>query len=735
MPHKKSKFKTIKLFIKLGFLLGILGIVGIGGIFAYYAQDLPSASSISEIKIPESTKIYDRTGLVLLYDIHGEYKRTIIPIDTIPQYVKTATIVAEDDNFYNHFGLDFSGVARAILTNLKGKKVKQGGSTITQQLIKNIYLSPERTLSRKIKELILALEMEVKYSKDEILNFYLNAVPYGSNAYGIEAASQTFFNKNAKDLTLAESALLASLPKAPTYYSPFGNNPDELKNRQEYLLGRMRALGYIKESELQGAKGEEMAYSKDLTGIKAPHFVMYIIDQLEQTYGQDQLKSSGFTVTTSLDWKLQQEAEGVVTEWAKKNEKRFGAKNAALVALDPASGEILAMVGSRDYFDLENDGNVNVAMRLRQPGSSFKPFAYARAFEKGYTPDTIVFDVETNFGVQGAEEYMPRNYDGEFRGPMTLKDALAQSINIPAIKVLYLAGLADTIKLARSFGITSLNNDPSHYGLSLVLGGGDVTLLEETAAYGVFSQDGIYNKPNALLKVASKVGETLAEPNINPKEVLDPEVARLITSILSDNDLRSPIFGPNSYLNLPNIPAAVKTGTTQESRDAWAVGYTKDIVVGVWVGNNLPSEMPNASGAAAAAPIWNNFMKKAYEIRGWDPKNFTPPKPIATTKPILNGSLGDPLVFSINVASGKIATEQTPKELVQERTFYEPHSLLYFIQKDNPQGPPPSDPSLDPQFELWESAVQKWATNVKLDPAQQATSTAAFAFPPTEYDN
>ncbi|MFY9457944.1 MAG: PBP1A family penicillin-binding protein [Candidatus Spechtbacterales bacterium] len=724
MAPKKSKLKTIKLFLKLGFLLGILGVVGFGGIFAYYAKDLPSASSISEIKIPESTKIYDRTGTVLLYDIHGEYKRTIIPPDDIPNYAKIATIVAEDDNFYNHFGLDFSGVARAVFTNLKGKKVKQGGSTITQQLIKNIYLSPERTLSRKIKELILAVEMEIKYSKDEILNFYLNAVPYGSNAYGIEAASQTFFNKNAKDLTLSESATLASLPKAPTYYSPFGNNPLELKNRQEYILDRMRALRYIKEAEVEEAKNEEIIYSKDLTGIKAPHFVMYIIEQLEGAYGEDQLKSSGFTVATSLDWDLQQEAEKIVKEWAKKNENRFGAKNAALVALDPSSGEILAMVGSRDYFDLENDGNVNVTTRLRQPGSSFKPFAYARAFEKGYTPDTIVFDVETNFGVQGAKEYIPRNYDGKFRGPITFKSALAQSINIPAIKVLYLAGLADTIKLARDLGIASLNNDPSHYGLSLVLGGGDVTLLEETAAYGVFSQDGIYNKPNALLKVISKDGETLTEPKTTSKGVLDPEIARLINSILSDNDLRSPVFGPNSYLNLPNIPAAVKTGTTQESRDAWTIGYTRDIVVGVWVGNNLPSRMPNASGAAAAAPIWHHFMKRAYEIRGWDLRTFTPPKPINTEKPVLNGLPGDPLVFSINVLSGKIATEQTPKELVEERVFYEPHSLLYFVQKDNPQGPPPNDPSLDPQFELWESAVQQWAT-----------STTTFMFAPTEYDN
>ena len=713
-------------------MLGVLGVVFLGGVFAYYAKDLPSPASISDIKISESTKIYDRTGEILLYDIHGEQKRTIIPFEDIPQYIKIATIVAEDDNFYNHFGLDFKGIARAIITNLKGKKVSQGGSTITQQLIKNIYLSPERTLPRKIKELILAVEMEIKYSKEDILNFYLNAVPYGSNAYGIEAAAQTFFNKHAQELTIAQSALLASLPNAPTYYSPFGNNPDKLKSRQRYILNRMHLLGYITKEEADYAEKEDLQYIQNTTGIKAPHFVMNIIEILEKNYGRDQLKNSGFNIITSLDWELQQEAEKIVSHWAEINEKRFGAKNAALVALDPSSGEILAMVGSRDYFDIENDGNVNVTMRLRQPGSSFKPFAYAAAFEKGYTPDTIIFDVETNFGIQGAKEYIPGNYDGKFRGPITLKEALAQSINIPAIKTLYLAGLSNTINLARSLGIKSLNNDPSHYGLSLVLGGGEVTLLEETSAYGVFSQDGIYNTPAPILKITSKDGEILEELAINPKKVLNPQIARLITSILSDNTLRAPVFGENSYLNIPNIPSAAKTGTTQEYRDAWTLGYTKDLVVGVWVGNNIPSTMPNASGAAAAAPIWNNFMKKAYEIKtNLIPKEFTPPKPITTNKAILNGVLGDPLILSIDMLSGKLAEKDTPEELIEKRVFYEPHSLLYFVKKDDPQGLLPQDPSQDSQFYLWEDAVQKWVDNIYAT-GQTTNSAISYLFPPRE---
>jgi 1A family penicillin-binding protein len=725
MYSKKSKLAKIKFLFKMGVILGVFGVVAVGGIFAYYAKDLPSPASISEIKISESTKIYDRTGEVLLYDIHGEQKRTIIAFEEIPSYVKVATIVAEDDNFYNHFGLDFKGIARATITNLRGSKVKQGGSTITQQLIKNIYLSPERTLSRKVKELILALEMEVKYSKEDILNFYLNAVPYGSNAYGIEAAALTFFNKQARELTISESALLASLPKAPTYYSPFGNNPDKLKARHEYVLERMHSLGYIAQDELDSAKEEKLSYHQDPTGLKAPHFVMYVIKELEQTYGQEYLKNSGLTIITSLNWELQQEAQKIVLEWAEKNEKRFRAKNAALVALDPKSGEILSMVGSRDYFDKENDGNVNVTTRLRQPGSSFKPFAYAAAFERGYTPDTIVFDVETNFGVQGAEEYIPGNYDEKFRGPVTFKEALAQSINVPAVKILYLAGLADTINLAHSLGITSLKNDPSHYGLSLVLGGGEITLLEETAAYGVFSQEGVYNEPEAILKITSKEGEILYESKNEPWEVLDPQVARLITSILSDNSLRAPLFGENSYLNLGNIPSAAKTGTTQEYRDAWTLGYTPDIAVGVWVGNNIPSTMPGASGAAAAAPIWYHFMKKLYEITDLTPKNFTSPRPINTTKPILTGSLGTPIILEVDAISGKPATEDTPISMIEEKIFYEPHSLLYFISKDDPQGPNPSDPSSDSQFYSWEEAIQKW-----IDEYEEAEDFAPYLFPP-----
>lgn len=728
MRRKKSKFGIITLFIKLGLSIAVLGIIAVGGIFAYYARELPSPSSIRELKIAESTKIYDRSGKILLYDIHGEQKRTIVPLSDIPQYMKTATLMAEDDDFYNHFGVDFKSMARAMIKNIEGQTVLQGGSTITQQLIKNIFLTPERTFSRKIKELILTLEMELKYSKDEILDFYLNAVPYGSNAYGVEAAAQTFFGKHARDITLAESALLASLTKATSYYSPFGSNTDELKKRQFYILERMRNAGYITAEDLELAKREDASYVYEASGIKAPHFVMYIRDQLEKNFGDTQLKNDGLIVTTTLDWELQQEAERIVLEWAEKNKKRFNAENAALVAIDPNTGQILAMVGSKDYFNKEIDGNVNVAIRPRQPGSSFKPFAYAKAFEKGYTPDTIVVDAKTNFGVYGAKEYIPENYDEKFKGPITLKEALAQSRNVPAVKVLYLAGLADTINLAHSMGITSLKQDTSHYGLSLVLGGGEVTLLEQTAAYGVFAQDGVYNKPAAILSIVSNNGKKLYESSPDPKEILAPQIARLITYILSNNTLRAPLFGVKSPLHIENIPSAAKSGTTQEYRDAWTMGYTPKIAVGVWVGNNNNSKMNKADGVKAAAPIWNEFMQKTYTIKQWVPEEFAAPEPINTDKPILAGSLSAPVTLPIDIVSGKIATEYTPKELIEEKTFHELHSILYYVDKDNPRGEPPTNPEHNPQFILWEEGVKKWVE-------EQTASSTIFQAPPLQYDD
>ena len=599
-PTSRSRWKRTKKIIL--WLLAIFFIIGVAS-FLYIAKDLPNPKELEERQITESTKIYDRTGQVILYDIHGEEKRTVIAFNEIPDSIKNATIAVEDANFYHHFGLDFKGIARAVWGVITGNRSAGGGSTITQQFIKKSFFSDKRSYIRKFKEWILALELEIKYSKDEILGFYLNQIPYGSNAYGIEAAAQTFFNKPAKDLTLAESALLVSLPQAPTYYSPFGSHPEELRNRQEYVLNRMTELGYISSNEAETAKQEELKFVYRPNAIKAPHFVMYIKEYLEEKYGADAVEKTGLKVYTTLDWDMQQAAEKIISDGAASNEKKYRAGNAALVALDPKTGQILTMVGSRDYFDIEHDGNVNVTIRPRQPGSSFKPFAYVTAFANGYTPDTILFDLKTEFNPNcsadansqydqyGIACYNPGNYDDKFRGPVTARQALAQSLNIPAVQMLYLAGINDTIKTAKAMGI---NLASQYYGLSLVLGGGEVKLLEQTAAYGVFAAEGVKHAKTAILKIEKSNGEILEEYKDESEKVLEPQLTRLISNILSDNNARAPVFGTASPLYFPERQVAAKTGTTEQYRDAWTMGYTPSLVVGLWVGNNNNTPMSKA---------------------------------------------------------------------------------------------------------------------------------------------
>jgi len=705
------------------------------GTFFYFAKDLPNPQKINERQIIQSTKIFDRTGTVLLYDIHEEEKRTLVTLDQISKYLQQATIATEDANFYHHFGLDFKGIARAILGVITGNRSAGGGSTITQQFIKKSMLSDARSYSRKIKEWILALELEAKYSKDEILTFYLNQIPYGSNAYGIEAAAQTFFGKPAKNLNLAESALLAALPQAPSRLSPFGSHPEELKARQEYILDRMALLGYISKEEAEKAKKEPLNYATQDRGIKAPHFVMYIKEYLEEKYGEDVLKKGGLKVFTTLDWELQQTAEKIIYEGAKANWQKYRARNASLVAIDPKTGQILAMVGSYDYFDIANDGNVNVAIRDRQPGSSFKPFAYVTAFQKGYTPETILFDLKTEFNPycsptadQGKDQYgsncyHPGNYDDLFRGPVTAREALAQSLNIPSVKILYLAGIPETIKTAKKMGITTLN-DPQRFGLALVLGGGEVKLLDEVAAYSVFANDGIKNEKTAILKIEDAQGNVLEEFKKQPQRVLEENLARQISSILSDNEARKPVFGPNSYLYFPERKVAAKTGTTQNYRDAWTVGYTPSLAVGVWVGNNDNSSMSKAgAGIAAAGPLWHNFLKQAYELKNKncpkdktnvfclpsEPEEFPSLQKINTKKPCLNGEFLVQRKIKINKLTGQIVEEQTPAEFVEEKTFYEIHNILYYVQKDNPLSDSTITSKDDPQFNNWEYPVILWA--------------------------
>jgi 1A family penicillin-binding protein len=603
-------------------------------LFFYFLGDLPRPEDFTEKKLVESTKIYDRTGNVLLYELYGEEKRTVVPFDEIPDNVKKAVIATEDSNFYRHFGIDVHALIRSVIADLRIGKPVYGGSTITQQLIRSSYLTTKKSLRRKIREIVLAIELELRYSKDEIFSFYLNQVPFGNNAYGVEAASQTYFGKPVKELSLAEAATLAALIQRPSYYGDLSKNLEALLARKNYVLERMRQEGYITKEEKAAAEQEKINFQEIRQSLRAPHFVLYIRDQLLEKYGEDFLKENGLKVITTLDWDLQQLAEKIVKEGAERN-KIFQAYNAALVALDPKTGEILAMVGSKDYFGKSEgcapgkgclfDPQVNIATYSigRQPGSAFKPFVYATAFKKGYTDKTIVVDEPTNFGIYGGKPYMPQNYDGRFRGPVTLRSALAQSLNVPSVKVLaYLAGLEDSIKTAQEMGISTLTNPPSYYGLSLVLGGGEVRLLDMVSAYGVFATEGLRIPPTGIKRIEDQRGTILEENRKNPERVLESRVARLINDILSDNPARAPIFGVSSSLYIPGYQVAAKSGTTQDFKDGWVIGYTPSLVVGVWAGNNNGTPMSKDPAVITAGPIWNQFMQTAllrYPIEKFQP--------------------------------------------------------------------------------------------------------------------
>lgn len=665
----------------LFFSLGITVLIGALFLFlaaAWVSRALPDPERIVTRRVAESTRIYDRTDKVLLYEVHGGEKRTRIHLADLPSYVKWATIVAEDDAFYSHSGIDIRGIIRAVFVNLvKGGKV-QGGSTITQQFIKNAVLTREKTYARKLKEWILAFEIERRFSKDEILEMYFNEISYGGTVYGIEAASNYFFGKSAHDLTIAETALLAGVPKAPTYYSPYGAHKNELLARQKYILQRMRDKEYITKEEWEKAERDTTLVREKEENLKAPHFVLWIRDLLIEKYGAKALEEGGLKVTTTLDWEKQQAAEESIETFGKKNEKEWKAKNAALVALEVPTGQVLAMVGSRDYFDTKNDGNVNVTLRSRQPGSSFKPIVYAAAFEKGYTPETLLWDVVTTFPTDIEGEYIPHNYDDKEHGLVTMRQALAGSLNIPAIKTIYLTGIDRVLDLAERLGYSTLA-DRSRFGLSLVLGGGEVKLLEHVSAFATFAREGVRQPIVPILKVEDRDGQVLEEWTANEgTRVLDTNIARLVNDVLSDNNTRAYIFGQRNYLTLPDRPVATKTGTTNDYHDAWTIGATPSLAAGVWVGNNDNSEMKRgADGSKIAAPIWQAFMKKALTKESKKEK-FEKPLPNNAEKPTLRG---------------------VPMGL---------HSILNFVDKDNPRGEAPNDPGRDPFYESWERAVTEW---------------------------
>ncbi len=722
---RKKLIKTIAISVGVGaVLLFIVGTITV----AIVSRDLPDPNKLTEHKVSQSTKIYDRTGEHLLFEVYQNQKRTLVEMDQIANYVKQATVAVEDKDFYTHKGIRIQSILRARFNSLIGRRAGSGGgSTLTQQLIKNVLVGDAREgfagYFRKIKEIILAIKAEKEYTKDEILKSYLNEIPYGSTNYGIESASQAYFNKKAIDLTLAESATLAAIPKAPSKYL---RDLDALRDRRNLVLALMFNQGYITEELKNAAQTTTLEISKTSGPIEAPHFVFYVQKLLADQFGERAIDEGGLRVITTLDFDKQQIAEKTIKELGDKNAKDANANNAALVAIDPKTKEILALVGSRDYNNDEIKGKYDIAtLGKRQPGSSFKPFVYTYAFERGYTPETVLYDVATNFESRaGAKPYAPKNYDGKERGLVTMRRALQGSLNIPAVKTLYLVGTNNTIEFAKRFGYTTFTGDP---GLSLVLGGAEVNLLEHTNAYATLADNGQYNKPVSILKVTNSKGEVMYEWEKSPdQEVIKPELAATISNVLSDDESRGFIFGRNGNLTLPGRPVAAKTGTTNNNLDAWTMGYVPQLATGVWVGNTTPTPM-KAGGNALAGTIWNRFMREA--LKGDRVESFPAPPVEDIEKAVLRGGNGG-ITLEINSITGKIASILTPPNLIVSKTFLPPHDILHYVDRDDPRGPVPPSPADDPQYNTWEIALQDWIAR-----QQKAGVNLTFEEPPTETDN
>jgi penicillin-binding protein 1C len=705
MARKRKGFlggilHSSRLPIRIAMVIVGVGLLFVGASVLWVAfTPIPALNTFDSDKIALSTKIFDRTGQTVLYDLNRDMRRTVVPLSDISPNLQKATIAIEDYSFYSHGGVSIRGTLRAIAVDVMivlgmSDSFTQGGSTITQQVVKNTILTGDKSVVRKVQEWVLAIRFEGRYTKEEILEFYFNVTPYGGTLYGAEAASRAFFGKSNKDLTLAEAAYLASIPQRPTYLSPYGNNREALDGRKNLVLARMLELGYISQEEHDSAAAEEVAFSRQQTNsIIAPHFVFYIEQLLEEEYGPE-VATQGLNVVTTLDADLQREADRIVNRTAIANTARFNASNAALVAIDPKTGQILAMVGSRDYFDTAIDGNFNATLARRQPGSSFKPFVYAAAIAKGYTRETAIFDLPTQFSTTCAASdnfngtapcYAPGNFDGKFRGPMTFTTALAQSINIPAVKALYLAGIPDTLTLGKAMGLGTLGS-PADYGLSLALGAAEVRLLDLTAAYAGFANDGMVHTASGILKVTDAKGKVLQEYESEPRRGVDPEVAREISYILSNNSARENQTNPFTF---PGYDVAAKTGTTNESRDVWTVGYSPTIAIGVWAGNNDNSPLVKENAGFVIAPMWNEVMRFAL---GKYPKEvFSAPAPIpADVHPALRGIHGG-------------------------------HDILHWVSKSNPRAG--GNSMGDGQYPYWEYPIGGWSLGAMFG-MPGATSTA-----------
>lgn len=619
-PHKRlvKKIKNRNL-TKLEIIVLTLFVAFCVGFYLLILKDLPLPTKLSSSSNPQSTLIYDRNG-TLLYNIYDKKNQTFIPLSSIPKTMQQATIAIEDRNFYEHGAIDIRGIARAFISTVFHKQV-QGGSTLTQQLVKNSLLTQEQTILRKIKEVILAFSTEIIYSKGQILEMYLNQSPYGGPAYGIEAASQRYFGKHAKDLDLAQSALLAGLPQSPTQYSPFGSQPQLAKKRQLEVLKAMLDQGYINKDQEKKAESENLDYKKISDSIKAPHFVLYIKDLLIAKYGEKMVEEGGLKVTTTLDLKVQDLAQKSVEDEVDALPKYYHVTNGAALVTKPGTGEILAMVGSKDYFNNEIAGNVNITTSLRQPGSSIKPINYALGLINKYNAATTFIDAPICFPNQGGKNYCPQNYDGKWHGLVAMRYALGNSLNIPAVKMLKLNGVREMAATASAMGISTFTN-PDNYGLSLTLGGAEVKMTDMATAFGVFANGGYRIDLRPILKITDKNGKVLEEytPPQSPifgKKVLPEGVSYIISDILSDNGARLIEFGDNSQLKIKNQTVSVKTGTTNDYRDNWTVGYTPSFLVATWVGNddNTPMSSGVVSGITGAAPIWNDIMSEILKGR------------------------------------------------------------------------------------------------------------------------
>ena len=701
----------------------MIGFISLSLLIFIFSKDLPDPNKLSDRQVAQSTKIYDRTGEHVLYEIYQEEKRTLVGLDEIAPSARDATIAIEDKHFYEHKGIRIVSIVRAAVNNLLGRDSGGGGaSTLTQQLIKKTIVGDEHSYFRKLKEAILAIRLEKKYTKEQILQLYLNEIPYGSTNYGIESAAQSYFHKSARDLKIHESATLAALIQAPTRYL---NDHETLKGRRDLVINLMAGQGYISEEEKEEALAQALEIYTGSNILAAPHFVLYVKQLLAEEYGEKAVETGGLKVITTLDYDLQQKAENVIKEIGEKNLVENNANNAALVSIDPKNGQILAMVGSRDFYDQEIDGQYNVAvLGKRQPGSSLKPFIYTAAWERGFTPETVLYDVLTDFEKRAGEGYVPKNYDGKERGLITMKSALQGSLNIPAVKTMYLVGIPQTIEFLEKFGYTTLSEDS---GLSLVLGGSEVNLLEHTNAYATLANEGRYNKPVSILKVENGDGEELFEwdPTRSEKAV-EKELAYLTSNILSDNEARAYAFGLVNNLTLPGRPVAAKTGTTNDSKDAWTLGYTPSLTTGVWVGNTTPSTM-KGGGHTLAAPIWQKFMSEA--LAGQPVEEFPEPPKNDARKPVLKGENGG-IVLEINKFTEKLAASTTPTNIIIKKTYLQPHTILHYVDKNDPRGPVPADPTVDPQYEAWEEALQDWVKR-----KQSVGENLSFEEPPTEYDD